>query len=426
MWQELIDNVSSEETPPEINAPGIEDALRYLGRQTHGSLVEIVEHGMDEPTGTAGLVLAPLTSPLQVAAVWTTKERALALWALIEEGVKDRGLGPVLRSRKRYALAAALRLPLEGIPADSWGGSLSSRFKQLRAFRTVFDDPSTTQPMEVAWSSGVKVLATFLSRRFDQLRSIEDWEPYRPHDKPTSDLGEWIIEHDERASREHSILRRPSDRAQKVFAELLIVTVYLRGRTVHRRITERLITSRDPQGDIAYFTANGFRVGDNNVGRTYVPVRCIWGCREEIIKSERAGHAPVTRLWFPQPLKYGEQAYFASEAVFDQADDPGDEPDWVDVEVDHHGIARGRLLYSQKLPFRGLTIRIKFDDGFLPEAVWWYAELTEGERYVQPPPGDRHLLALVGNAVQYTFTEHVCQPREHYGLAYNWPITIRT
>jgi len=422
LCQELIKNVRSEETPPEKDVSDIEDALRYLGRQAHGILVEIVEHAVDEPTGTAGRALAPLTSRVDVAAEWTAKERALALWALIEEGVKDRSLGPALRSRQRHAVAAALRMPLEGIPTDSWGTSLSSRFKQLKAFPAVFGDPTTTQPMEVAWSSGVRMLAAYLTRRFVMLGSIEDWEPYRPHDKPAFDLAEWIIEHDDRVNREHTLLRRPSDHAQKVFVELLLVTVYMRGRTVHRRVTERLVTSRDPQGDLAFYTAMGYRVGDN-IDRTYAPVRAVWGCREEIVEPERAGHAPVTRLWFPKPLRYGEQAYFASEAVFDQRDDPAeDERYWVDVEIDHHGIARGRLLYGQKLPIRGLTIRIRFDDGFLPEAVWWYAELTENERFVQPPTGDRHLLPPLGNAVQHTFTEHVCQPREHYGLAFSWPM----
>ena len=158
---------------------------------------------MDDPTGSAGVALAPLTHPLRVAAQWTTKERALALWTLIEEGVKDSSLGPPLRSRKRHAVAAALRLPVEGISAESWGASLRSRFKQLKAVPNVFDNPSTTQPMEVAWSSGVRTLAMFLRRRLQRLRSIEDWEPYRPHDEPTFDFDAWISEYDERARREH-------------------------------------------------------------------------------------------------------------------------------------------------------------------------------------------------------------------------------
>lgn len=417
MVRGAIENVSNEETASDINLEGIEASLRYLGRQTHGILAEIIEHGMDDPTGPAGVALAPLTHPLRVAAQWTAKERALALWTLIEEGIKDSSLGPPLRSRKRHAVAAALRLPIEGISTESWSASLRSRFKQLKAVPNVFGNPSTTQPMEVAWSSGVKILATFLRRRLQRLRSIEDWEPYRPHDKPTFDLDEWITEYDERARRAHSIVRQPSENAQRVFHELQVVTVHMRGRTVHRRVTERLITSRDTHSDVAFFTVNGYRVGDNNHSRTYVPARSVWGCREEIIESARAGHAPVTRLWFPKPLKYGEQAYFASEIVFDE----GDHAEWVDVEVDHHGVAQGRLLHAQKLPISGLTIRIRFDNHVLPEAAWWYAELTESERYVQPPPGDRHLLPLMGGAVHYTFTEHLCEPREHYGLAFSWP-----
>jgi len=408
--------VSDEETA-DINTEGIEASLRYLGRQTHGILPEIIEHGMDDPTGLAGVALTPLTHPLRVAAQWTTKERALALWTLIEEGIKDSSLGPPLRSRRRHAVSAALRLPVEGISAESWGASLRTRFKQLKAVPSVFGNPSTTQPMEAAWSDGVKILAAFLRRRLQTLRSIEDWEPYRPHDEPTFDFDEWINEYDERAHREHSTLRRPSKYAQKVFHELQVVTVHMRERTVHRRVTERLVTSRDQHGEVAFFTVIGYRVGDSGINRTYVHARSVWGCREEIIESARAGHAPVTRLRFPRPLKYGEQAYFVSEMVFDE----GEHQEWVDVEVDHLGIAPGRLLHANKLPISGLTIRIRFDNDFPPEAAWWYAELTESERYVQPPAGDRHLLPVVGNAVHYTFTEHLCEPREHYGLAFSWP-----
>ena len=143
-----------EETPPELDVPGIEKALRYLGKQKHGVLVEIIEHGLEEPTEKVGSALRPLTGPLGVVAEWTAKERALALWAVIEEGVRHRGLGPTLHSRQRHAVAAALRLPIEAIPTDAWGASLRARFTQLKEFPAVFGEPSTTQPMEVAWMAG--------------------------------------------------------------------------------------------------------------------------------------------------------------------------------------------------------------------------------------------------------------------------------
>ena len=80
-------------------------------------------------------------------------------------------------------------------------------------------------------------------------------------------------------------------------------------------------------------------------------------------------------------------------------------------------------MYGGRLPVSGLTIRVRFDDGHLPDAVWWYAELNERERYDRPPPGDRRLLTITGNDVQHTFNEQVCQPRESYGLAFGWPST---
>ena len=122
--------------------------------------------------------------------------------------------------------------------------------------------------MEVAWSSGVRLLAD-ISPQFKSLRSIEDWEPYRPHDEPTLDFDHRSSKYDDGLSREHAILRALSD-AQKVFHELQVVTVHMRGRAVHRRITERLVTCRDPHEDVAYFTVNGFR-GETT---TYIERTC--------------------------------------------------------------------------------------------------------------------------------------------------------
>ena len=131
----------------------------------------------------------------------------------------------------------------------------------------------------------------------------------------------------------------------------------------------------------------------------------------------------MTRLWFPQPLRYGEKAYFASEAVYEQGATIPVGPFVVDVEIDHHGIARGRLLYGQKLPIRGLTIRIKFDDGHPPEAVWWYAETTQNGGTPSRRLTTGTCCASSATPSQHTFTEHVCQPREHYGLGCSWPVT---
>ena len=89
----------------------------------------------------------------------------------------------------------------------------------------------------------------------------------------------------------------------------------------------------------------------------------------------------------------------------------------ANVDIDHFGIEAGEL--HGLLPVGGLTIRIKFDRRFLPAAVWWYAELNEQERYVEPPPGNPRRLDIVCGDVVKTF-EEPCQPRESYGLAYRW------
>ena len=100
---------------------------------------------------------------------------------------------------------------------------------------------------------------------------------------------------------------------------------------------------------------------------------------------------------------------------------PGDEDDprgWADVSVDSYGIVAGEL-HDGAVPAGGLTIRVMFDDDVLPAAVWWYAELTERERNVVPSAASPRRLAVVGNSVSKTF-EKPCQPRESYGIAFNW------
>jgi hypothetical protein len=272
--------------------------------------------------------------------------------------------------------------------------------------------------MEIAWKRGVRLLATYLEGHLDSLRQPADWEQYRHglHVRRTvqegrlDDLQAYI----DSLSDADAILRQPSRGAQPIFVNLFVTTVFMKRRAVYRRITERLITA---QADgVEYYTARGFAGKPPRL--EYAPVRALWGCTAEFIEPSQLGRPAVTRLWFPTSLRAGQQAHFASEVVDENITE---ERHWIDVDVDHHGIAQGCLLHSGVLPVSGLTIRVRFDEVDLPEAVWWYAELNESERYDRPPLGDRHLLTVVGNNVSYTFTEQVCQPRESYGLAFSWP-----
>jgi len=390
----------------------IESALRFIGTRDHDIPVDLLEYAIDRPASEAGQALAPLTAATAALSGWTTAERALAVWHLIMEGVRDRDVGPTPHSRRRRALQAAFRMHDDDIAAP-WGGSLSERFRQMRSLHAVFGEPTSTQPMEMAWKRGVRALAVYVDRRLSELASPADWNALRTaSDGVLSDNADRWWARSEGSGGHEIVFRKPSKGAQPVFVNLFVTTVFMRRRAVYRRITERLITARED--DVKFYTARGF--AGKTPRLTYVPVRALWGCRAESV--ERPGRPAVTQLWFPQSLRKGEQAHFASEIVDENITE---ERHWIDVDVDHHGIAPGRLAYGGLLPVSGLTIRVRFDPDFLPEALWWYAELNESERYDQPPAGNPRLLKLDDNDVQYTFVDQPCQPRESYGLAFSWP-----
>jgi hypothetical protein len=409
--------VGIKRDPPDAPEHTIETALRHLGTRDHGVLVDLLAHAIDRPHSATGTALAPLVEPTAVLEGWSPAERARALWRLIGEGIRDPDVSPTPLSRRRRVLQAAFRLPDADIQ-EPWGSSLTERFKQLRAVKEVFHEPTSTQPMEMAWKRGVSALATYLEDRFRELQTPSPWEPYRRkvgkhQDSQDPDPDEWQAYFDALDDAD-TVFRQPSKGAQPIFVNLFITTVFMKRRAVYRRITERLITAR--ANGVKYYTARGF--AGKQTSLTYAPVQALWGCTAEFIEPSRPGRRAVTRLWFPSPLRVGEQAHFASEVIDENITA---EREWVDVDIDHHGIAPGRLFYGDRFPVSGLTIRVRFDEGWLPAAVWWYAELNESERYEVPPPGDPHLLTITGNDVQHTFAGLACQPRESYGLSFSWP-----
>jgi hypothetical protein len=386
----------------------IEAALRHLGARRYGSVVDALEQAVRQPSGRTGTILAPLTTATSVVESWTPAERAQALWNVIGEGIFQ--VGPIDQSRRRRVLQAAFRIPDHDID-DEWGSSLTDRFKQLKVLRSTFGEVASTQPMEIAWKRGVGQLAEYVAERLGELRTPEDWTRYAPRPPEAADHA--TVDSDLRAiPRAPSVFREPSEGAQKLFVNLFILTVVMEGQTRVRRISERLITSQDPDG-LQWYTSRAYSSGNLTQGRTYVPARALWGCRAEHISED---DVPVTRLRFPRPLLLGEQAHFAAEVVHET--DPNDPRGWAGVDVDSYGIDAGEFR-DDLLPVSGLTIRVRFDDDALPAAVWWYAELTERERHVVPPVGSPRRLTIVGSSVVKTF-EQPCQPRESYGLAFKW------
>ena len=230
--------------PPAAGAT-VEAALRHLGTRDHGLPRDLIKYAIDRPQSTTGQWLAPLTRPTAGLAGWTSEQRTSALWQIVQEGIADPDVGPTPQSRRRRALYAAFRLHDADI-IQPWGGSLTERFRQLKALKEIFHDPTTTQPMEHAWKRGVKALAEYIERRFDALRTIDDWEQYRQGVQPDAGDQKGLT----------TAFRRPSAGAQPIFVELFVTTVFMRKRAVYRRITERLVTARADR--VAFYTARGF------------------------------------------------------------------------------------------------------------------------------------------------------------------------
>ena len=394
----------------------VDASLRWMARQANSPLLDLLVHAISNPLNDSALQLAALTAPTESMPGGTPRTRALAVWGLLIETINE--IGPTADSRERNVLLAAFRLPRPVEVTKPWKSTLNDRFMQLTAIPGVFGDqpPSTPTPMHRAWKVALSGnLAPRLTRQLDALaRNGGAWLPY-------VEVGQAI---EATLDRERGKLRTSEDQdftvgyrptlpgAQPVFANLFVTTVFMEGRLVHRRITERLATATED--GVSGYTATALAGPSGNIAG--LPVRALWGCEAETGVLSGPGGPHLTWLRFPTTLQRGEQHFFASEAI---DENPTYERFWVNVEVDHHGIAPGRLLYG-RVPVSGLTIRIRFDKAYLPEVCWWYAEQTERARRIRPPKGDSRYLLIVGDTLQHTFTEK-CHPRENYGISFNWP-----
>jgi hypothetical protein len=316
-----------------------------------------------------------------------TDQRVTALWRLIRDQVDQ-----VELTDERTALTAALHLD----PSNR-GSSIDTRLVFARD-RGDFGLKSSGarhgyDALRRWWGDGVRLLSRAVDERLSYLSAHpEGWHEYL--DAPA--------------------YRRPSRGAQPVFMELFVTTVIMKGRGVERRITERLVTARED--NVRYFIARALPEMDDLAAS--VPVRALWGCKAERMPS-RPGDPVLTRLVFPVPLQRGQRHFFSSEAVAGKrvrADRRA-----INVEVDHHGIAPGQRLHNV-VPVAGLTVRVRFDVDELPEGVWWYADVTERERYTRPEPGDERWVSVSSQGyAEHTFTDP-CQPLAHYGVSIAWPV----
>jgi hypothetical protein len=367
------------------SAAEIEAALRWLAKHKDGEPLEVLGDAIKEPVSDPAVVLRSLVAP---TASLTAESREFAVWGLIVDEI-----GSVGNSRHRNALRAAFRVPPS--PGDfGWKAKLGDRFRQLMLLPGIFGDPppTTTTPMHQAWRWALKALAAALAEKLVSLGG-PGWLPY-------IDIGRAAAEvtSDERIGWR---ARAASRGAQPVFVERMVVTVVMHRKTALRRITERdVIACEDGVDGYDVHALTGWEHAPEEI-----PVTALWACRVIASPCAHPGDPVPARLRFGRTLRKGERYRFESEARDGQLDE---ERRWINVDVDHHGIAPA-----------GLTVRINFDENCLPGACWWYAEQTEYERMRRPPDGDPHLLAVDDGFVRHTFLDG-CHPRESYGVAFRW------
>jgi len=390
----------------------IEVALRWLAIRKDGAPLRFLRYAIEEPASGSAAALGCLVEPSTSLAAAASESRAFAVWGLIVDEIGK--LGSAAASRRRCTLTAAFRLPPVPAAETGWKATLDDRFQQLTKLPGVFGDPPpiTTTPMHKAWRRAVGTLADCLVERLESLwEDGREWQDYveigrRAAEQSARGLS-W-----ERRSGAGAEFRAPSPGAQPVFVERMLVRVVMHRELVSRRTTERDIVAREDGVDGFDVLASAGRTADPSE----LPVKAIWACRLVPPRATPPGDPVPTRLGFSKVLRRGDRYYFVSETG---DDDPEDWQKWINVAVDHHGIAPGAF-DDHGRPIAGLTVQVNFEPRCLPDACWWYAEQTALERLRRPPDGDRRLLEVGDGFVEHTF-EEPCQPREEYGIAFKWP-----
>ncbi|GAB3141868.1 hypothetical protein GCM10027258_25310 [Amycolatopsis stemonae] len=389
----------------------VESALRWLARRKDGEPLRFLRYAIEDSTSGSATALGCLAAPTASLVPGTSETRALAIWGLIVQEVGKIGSGD--DSRRRNTLKAAFRMTPVPTPDAVWKGTLEDRFRQLMTLPGVFGDrpPTTTAPMHKAWKRAIARLAFSMEQRLVLLENDgEGWQERVKIGKAVNNDGSRVRSGG--WTNRIPCHRAPSRGAQPVFMERMIVRVVMTRRTATSRITERTVTAREDGVD--GYDVQALTGWANDLAD--IPVKAIWNCRLVTVPGDHPGDPVLARLRFREKLRLDQRYTFLSEATDDRLDQ---ERNWINVDVDHYGIAPGEVDRDGE-PVAGLTIQISFDKSCLPESCWWYAEQTDHERLRRPPAGDLRLLAVQDGFVQHTFTAP-CHPREEYGIVFRWP-----
>ncbi|WP_410618870.1 hypothetical protein [Amycolatopsis sp. cmx-8-4] len=378
-------------------------ALGSLARRKDDDLLGALRRAIESSSSGSGAVLGCLVEPTASVPAASPEVRALAIWGLIVDEIGK--LSSVVERREHFTLLAAFRLPPLPDGSVNWAPTLQDRFRQLAKVRGLFGsrEPLSDTPMNRAWASALGMLCTAVARKLAHLEG-EAWLPYVEAGRSATVGALPTIGSSEGG-------RAPSEGAQPVFVERMIVTVVMHRRTALRRFTKRVIVAR--QDGLDGYDVHAVTGWSGNL--IEIPVKALWNCRLVASPGAYPGAPLLARLRFRRKLRMNESYSFISEAVDMR---PDEERRWIGVDIDHHGVSRGR--FENGKPVAGLTIRVNFDEECLPEACWWYAEQLEVEKLRRPPTGDPRLLDVGDGFVQHTF-EGYCHPREEYGIAFRWP-----
>jgi hypothetical protein len=295
-------------------------ALAALARRRDGDPLGALRRAVESSLGGSGTVLGCLVDPTASLPAATPELRASAIWGLIVDEIGK--LGSVVEPREHYVLLAAFRLPPVPDGSAGWASNLGDRFGQLAEVRGLFGarKPLSNTPMNKAWAGALEMLGTAVARKLEHLEG-EDWRPY-------VDIGRSALVGRLAGDGGSEGCRAPSEGAQPVFVERMLVTVVMHRRTVWRRITERDIIARQDGVDGYNVYAGIGWTGD----LADIPVKALWGCRVVALPGEYPGDPVLARLRFRRKLRLNERYSFVSEAIDAHF---GEERRWINVEVDH-------------------------------------------------------------------------------------------
>lgn len=342
------------------------------------------------------------------------EERAAAFWQLLRELVRSLG-----KSERRTAAVAALMMRTE---RDS---ALRARIEAARhAGRFGFKEQGGRRVPAIGadqaaqyWVDAKADLADMLDQRIAELvREPAGWEMYRrlarEHEQLMREQArkqattERAQPSDNPGRNDHLQERVVPDGAQPLYIHRLVDTFVMRGRLVSSRLTERWVEAWDD--DVDNYIAHIWSPVGRPAGGT---LRAHLNCREdEPVPSPPALTDPnlEIRVTFPRKLQTGDRLFFATQVVYG--------PDADDSPIAEHGVGACGVAAG------GWTVRVQFDDGAHPVAIWSYGAVPDHQRRIVPPVADvrrlDHKLTECGY-FEHQFEQKLSYPLK-YGIAWLW------